>query len=99
MAITWVFVHHVLSNFTGLYTSCMPHFSMNEYIVSVLLLHSSFLKTSKAVGKYTFLPKQESQGEYTHGTNTLPAYSNKVDLHISDMISMRLCYDKVNIEW
>ena len=44
MAITWGVVLHALSSFTGLYTSCAPCISMNEYniTVSVLLLHSSF---------------------------------------------------------
>ena len=45
MAITWdVCASCHISSFTGLYTSCAPRISMNEYniIVSVLLLHSSF---------------------------------------------------------
>ena len=93
MAITGVFVRHALS---GLYTSCAPRISMNEYNIteSVLLLHSSFKTELPKLlqNSYTFLPKQESRGEYTHSTNTLPVYSNKVDLDISDMISMRLGY-------
>ena len=60
-----VFVRHALSGFTGLYTSCAPRISMNEYniTVSVLLLHSSFKNFRSCCKIAIYIPAQA--GEYT----------------------------------